>query len=69
MRNLTQIIKEKQEGKETFEVVFPDGLMHSFWYTQEEADKCIEELTKENPDPAFKPTIRKGNDKDYEKSK
>ena len=67
MRNLTQIIKEASEGKETFEVILPDGLMDSYYYTEEDANKRIEELVKINSDEHFKPTIKKGNEKDYKK--
>lgn len=67
MRNLTQIIKEAEEGKETFEVFLPDGLMDSFYYSEEEAQKRIDELVKANSDEHFKPTIKKGNDKNYKK--
>jgi len=65
MRSLTQFIQEAAEGKETFEVILPDGLMDSFYYSEEEAQKRIDELIKSNSDEHFKPTIKKGNDKDY----
>ena len=64
MKNLTQLIQNIHESeRETFEVVYPDGTMHSFYYTQEDAEKCVKELEKENPDPAFKPTIKRGLEK------